>query len=249
MSTPETNPAAHILVVDDDRDIRELLARFLKKHGFRVTTAIDGREMRRAIADWSIDLVVLDLMLPGEDGLSLCRNLRAKSAIPIIMLTMMNEETDRIVGLEMGADDYLPKPFNPRELLARMKAVLRRTKNLPDMGETTRPKTLYFNGWKLEIGRRQLESASGLLIDLSAGEFDLLVALAEHPQQVLTRDQLLDLTHGRIEAPFDRSIDMQISRLRRKMELGEGANDLIKTVRGGGYMLTAVVSRNEAPDT
>ncbi len=249
MNAPETNPAAHILVVDDDRDIRELLARFLKKHGFRVTTAIDGKEMRRAIADWSIDLVVLDLMLPGEDGLSLCRNLRAKSAIPIIMLTMMNEETDRIIGLEMGADDYLPKPFNPRELLARMKAVLRRTKNLPDAGTTASPKTLYFDGWKLEIGRRQLESSSGLLIDLSAGEFDLLVALAEHPQQVLTRDQLLDLTHGRIEAPFDRSIDMQISRLRRKMELGEGANDLIKTVRGGGYMLTAVVSRNETPDT
>ena len=178
MNTLEANPTAHILVVDDDRDIRELLARFLKKHGFRVTTAVDGKEMRRAIADWSIDLVVLDLMLPGEDGLSLCRNLRAKSSVPIIMLTMMNEETDRIIGLEMGADDYLPKPFNPRELLARMKAVLRRTKNVPDAGAQTRPKTLHFSGWRLEIGRRQLQSENGLLIDLSAGEFDLLVALA-----------------------------------------------------------------------
>ncbi len=248
MSALEANPTAHILVVDDDREIRDLLARFLKKHGFRVTTAVDGHEMMHALSNWSIDLVVLDLMLPGEDGLTLCRNLRAKSTIPIIMLTMINEETDRIIGLEMGADDYLSKPFNPRELLARMKAVLRRSQNMPETGASARSKVLHFAGWKLEIGRRRLESASGLLIDLSAGEFDLLVTLAEHPQQVLTRDQLLDFTHGRTEAPFDRSIDMQISRLRRKMEVGEGDHDLIKTVRGGGYMLTAAVSRNETPD-
>jgi len=249
MSPSEASPTAHILVVDDDREIRDLLARFLKKHGFRVTTAVDGKEMTRALSDWSIDLIVLDLMLPGEDGLSLCRNLRAKSTIPIIMLTMMNEETDRIVGLEMGADDYLPKPFNPRELLARMKAVLRRSQKMSETNIKTRSKTLHFAGWKLEIGRRQLESPSGLLIDLSTGEFDLLVTLAEHPQRVLTRDQLLDLTHGRAEAPFDRSIDMQISRLRRKMDVGDGDNDLIKTVRGGGYMLTAEVTSNETPDT
>lgn len=252
MNTLDANPAAHILVVDDDREIRDLLARFLKKHGFRVTTAVDGREMQRALSDWSIDLVVLDLMLPGEDGLSLCRNLRAKSAIPIIMLTMMNEETDRIIGLEMGADDYLPKPFNPRELLARMKAVLRRSRNISRPGSAGHSKTLYFSGWKLEIGHRRLQSAEGLLIDLSTGEFDLLVALAEHPQQVLTRDQLLDLIHGREEAPFDRSIDMQISRLRRKIEDGRGQHNLIKTVRGGGYMLTSLVSSepgNETPDT
>jgi len=249
MSSPETEQTAHILVVDDDREIRDLLARFLKKHGYRVSTAVDGKEMRRILSDWSIDLVVLDLMLPGEDGLTLCRNLRAKSAIAIIMLTMMNEETDRIVGLEMGADDYLPKPFNPRELLARIKAVLRRTKNLPGHEAQARPRTLHFAGWKLEIGARKLESAGGLLIDLSAGEFDLLVALAEHPQQLLTRDQLLDLTHGRTEAPFDRSIDMQISRLRRKLENGHNQPDLIKTVRGGGYMLTSTVTRNETPDT
>ncbi len=249
MSPSEANPTAHILVVDDDREIRDLLARFLKKHGFRVTTAVDGKEMTRALSDWSIDLIVLDLMLPGEDGLSLCRNLRASSEIPIIMLTMMNEETDRIVGLEMGADDYLPKPFNPRELLARMKAVLRRSQKVSKAGIKARSKTLHFAGWKLEIGRRQLESPSGLLIDLSTGEFDLLVTLAEHPQRVLTRDQLLDLTHGRAEAPFDRSIDMQISRLRRKMDVDDDSNDLIKTVRGGGYMLTAEVTGDETPDT
>ncbi len=249
MSPSEANPTAHILVVDDDREIRDLLARFLKKHGFRVTTAVDGKEMTRALSDWSIDLIVLDLMLPGEDGLSLCRNLRASSEIPIIMLTMMNEETDRIVGLEMGADDYLPKPFNPRELLARMKAVLRRSQKVSKAGIKARSKTLHFAGWKLEIGRRQLESPSGLLIDLSTGEFDLLVTLAEHPQRILTRDQLLDLTHGRAEAPFDRSIDMQISRLRRKMDVDDDSNDLIKTVRGGGYMLTAEVTGDETPDT
>ncbi|MCF6320789.1 MAG: response regulator [Rhizobiaceae bacterium] len=249
MNNSETIPMAHILVVDDDREIRDLLARFLKKHGYRVTTAVDGKEMWKAISNWAIDLVVLDLMLPGDDGLTLCRNLRAKSAVPIIMLTMMNEETDRIIGLEMGADDYLPKPFNPRELLARMKAVLRRTNKLKGSNLDKRPKTLYFSGWKLEIGRRRLKSADGLLIDLSAGEFDLLVALVEHPQQVLTRDQLLDLTHGRVEAPFDRSIDMQISRLRKKLANGEGQHELIKTVRGGGYILTAAVSRDEKTDT
>jgi len=249
MNSTETIPMAHILVVDDDREIRDLLARFLKKHGYRVTTAVDGKEMWRAISNWAIDLVVLDLMLPGDDGLTLCRKLRAKSAVPIIMLTMMNEETDRIVGLEMGADDYLPKPFNPRELLARMKAVLRRTNKLRDSDTDERSKTLNFAGWKLEIGRRRLKSTGGLLIDLSAGEFDLLVALVEHPQQVLTRDQLLDLTHGRVETPFDRSIDMQISRLRKKLAVGDDRQELIKTVRGGGYILTAAVSRDEKTDT
>jgi len=234
---------AHVLVVDDDREIRDLLARYLGRHGYRVTGARDGMEMRRALANWSIDLVILDLMLPGEDGLSLCRGLRTRSQIPVIMLTAIGEEADRIVGLEMGADDYLPKPFNPRELIARMKAVLRRT----GPGAASTPaagRVLCFSGWKLDRGLRRLRSPDGLDVDLSTGEFDLLVAMAEHPQQVLTRDQLLDLAHGRAEAPFDRSIDMQISRLRRKIEPDPKQAQLIKTVRGGGYVFAATVTQD-----
>jgi len=249
MNMQSLENSGHVLVVNDDREIRDLLGRFLSKHGYRVTAVQDGKEMRRALGDWNIDLVVLDLMLPGEDGLSLCRDLRAKSQIPVIMLTMMGEETDRIIGLEMGADDYLPKPFNPRELLARMKAVLRRAQCAPAVPLTTGRKTLDFSGWRLDLGLRRLESPQGLIVDLSAGEFDLLVALVEHSQRVLSRDQLLDLTHGRAEAPFDRSIDMQISRLRRKIEIDHKQPELIKTVRGGGYMFTAVVTQNETLDT
>ncbi|MGH8677441.1 MAG: response regulator [Burkholderiales bacterium] len=239
----------HVLVVDDDREIRDLLGRFLSKHGYRVTGAQDGREMRRALADWSIDLVILDLMLPGEDGLSLCRDLRTKSQIPVIMLTMMGEETDRIVGLEMGADDYLPKPFNPRELLARVKAVLRRAQYAPAVLLTVGKKLLGFSGWRLDLGLRRLKSPQGLIVDLSAAEFDLLVAFVEHPQKVLNRDQLLDLTRGRTEAPFDRSVDMQVSRLRHKIEANPKEPELIKTVRGGGYVFTAIVTRDETVDT
>ncbi len=249
MNVPGAAFAAHILVVDDDREIRDLLGRFLTKHGYRVTAAQDGKEMRRVLADWSIDLVILDLMLPGEDGLSLCRYLRSRSQIPIIMLTMMSEETDRIVGLEMGADDYLPKPFNPRELLARMKAVLRRAQSAPAVAVNGKRKILRFAGWKLDLGLRRLESPTGLVIDLTAGEFDLLVAFAEHPQRVLNRDQLLDLTHGRAEAPFERSIDMQISRLRHKIETDPKQPELIKTVRGGGYVFAAIVAPDETLDT
>ncbi len=249
MNTSKAENMGHVLVVDDDREIRDLLARFLTRHGYRVTAVPDGKEMRRALVDWHIDLIVLDLMLPGEDGLSLCRDLRAKSRMPIIMLTMMGEETDRIIGLEMGADDYLPKPFSPRELLARMKAVLRRAQGTPAAASRGGAATLQFAGWQLDIGRRRLKSPRGLLVDLSAGEFDLLVALVEHPQRVLTRDQLLDLTHGRAEAPFDRSIDMQISRLRRKIETDHAQPELIKTVRGGGYIFTADVAQNETSDT
>jgi two-component system OmpR family response regulator len=202
--------------------------------------------MRRALADWHIDLVILDLMLPGEDGLSLCRDLRARSHTPIVMLTMMGEETDRIIGLEMGADDYLPKPFNPRELLARVKAVLRRAQHAPAAPAAARPKILRFAGWTLDLRLRRLESPHGLIVDLSAGEFDLLVALAEHPQRVLNRDQLLDLTRGRAEAPFDRSVDMQVSRLRRKIEANPKKPGLIKTVRGGGYVFAASVTHDAA---
>jgi len=243
MDTNTTEHLGHVLVVDDDREIRDLLARFLAKHGYRVTGAHDGKEMRKALADWSIDLIVLDLMLPGEDGLSLCRELRARSRIPIIMLTMLGEETDRILGLEMGADDYLPKPFNPRELIARMKAVLRRSRG-DATSQAGTAGVLSFSGWKLDRGPRRLESPDGLVVDLSAGEYDLLVAMVEHPQQVLTRDQLLDLTHGRAEAPFDRSIDMQVSRLRRKIETDPKEPELIKTVRGGGYIFATTVTQD-----
>jgi two-component system OmpR family response regulator len=184
--------------------------------------------------------VILDLMLPGEDGLSLCRWLRHDSQLPIIMLTAMGEETDRIIGLEMGADDYLAKPFNPRELLARIKAVLRRT-GRPQASEGAAARILTFEGWRLDLSRRQLNEPGGALIELSAGEFDLLVALAEHPQRVLTRDQLIDLARGRAATPFDRSVDVQVSRLRRKMEHDPKNPTLIKTVRSGGYIFSAVV--------
>lgn len=243
MNTSAPRESTHLLIVDDDREIRDLLGRFLTKHGYRVTTARDGREMRKALTDWRIDLIVLDLMLPGEDGLSLCQRLRADSSIPIIMLTAMGEEIDRIVGLEMGADDYVPKPFNPRELLARVKAVLRRADgglaNQRATGEIMR-----FAGWTLDLARRRLSSPDDVIVDLSAGEFGLLVAFAEHPQRALSRDQLLDLTRGRAAAPFDRSIDIQVSRLRRKIEADPKTPELIKTVRSGGYMFTAAVERS-----
>ncbi len=244
MNHTGTSDTAHILIVDDDREIRDLLGRFLTKHGYRATTARDGQEMRKALADWRIDLIVLDLMLPGEDGLMLCRQLRAESNMPIIMLTAMGEEIDRIVGLEMGADDYLPKPFNPRELLARIRSVLRRADATPAAVSAPGRAILSFAGWKLDLGRRRLESVEGFAVDLSAGEFGLLVAFVEHPQRVLSRDQLLDLTRGRAANPFDRSIDIQVSRLRRKIEPDPKKPELIKTVRSGGYMFTPTVEHS-----
>lgn len=248
MNMPKMESLTHLLIVDDDHEIRELLDRFLTKHGYRITTARDGKEMRRAVADWNIDLIILDLMLPGEDGLSLCRNLRAKSHVPIIMLTMMNEETDRIIGLEMGADDYLPKPFNPRELLARIKAVLRRANNPSNDKISFNRHILAFEGWKLDLGLRRLLSPQKLIVDLSSGEFDLLTAFIEHPMQVMSRDQLMDLTNRRTEIPFDRSVDMQVSRLRHKIEVNPKEPKLVKTVRGGGYVFTAKVTKDETAD-
>ncbi|GMQ77210.1 MAG: response regulator [Gammaproteobacteria bacterium] len=235
----------HILVVDDDREIRDLLARYLGKHGLRVRGAADGREMRQALDDWSIDLIILDLMLPGEDGLSLCRRLRTESKTPVIMLTAMGEETDRIVGLEMGADDYVAKPFNPRELLARIKAVLRRTEGgqAGRADGADRPSMLLFAGWRLDLERRELVSPQKVLVPLSAGEYDLLAAFATHPQRVLSRDQLLDLARGREAQPFDRAIDVQVSRLRKKIEADPGNPVLIKTVRSGGYLFTSTVEK------
>src|SRR4051794_17060503 len=244
---PAMDKQPHLLVVDDDREIRTLISHFLTKHGYRVSSASNGAEMMQVLDTSRIDLVVLDLMLPGEDGLALCRRLRAQSgqagAIPIIMLTAMGEETDRIVGLEMGADDYLAKPFNPRELLARAKAVLRRSGGLP-VGATAEPaagRTMMFEGWRLDVAKRELWSPESVLVQLSAGEFDLLVAFAEHPQRVLNRDQLLDLARGRSAMPFDRSIDVQVSRLRRKIEPDPKEPTLIKTVRSGGYIFAPMV--------
>lgn len=231
----------HILVVDDHREIRDGLAKFMGEHGFRVSTAPDGKGMRRVLEESRIDLIVLDLMMPGEDGLTLCRELRGKSNIPVVMLTAMGEETDRIVGLEMGADDYVAKPFNPRELFARVKAVLRRAQSLP---ETVRPpdETLVkFENWTLNIARRELEATDGTAVPLSTGEFNLLQVFVRHPGHVLNRDQLLDLTQGREAAPFDRSIDTQISRLRRKIEEDPKDPKIVKTVWGGGYVFTPKV--------
>ena len=234
----------HILVVDDDREIRSLVSHFLRKHGFRVTDAADGRAMMEVLDGGRFDLVVLDLMLPGEDGLTLCRRVRAASSLPIIMLTAMGEETDRIVGLEMGADDYLPKPFNPRELLARIRAVLRRAgAEAPEPAEDAGG-TRVFEGWSLDLAKRELRAPDGTLVPLTAGEYDLLAAIVERPGRVLSRDQLLDLTRGREAVPFDRSVDVQISRLRRKLEPGAKEPQIIKTVRGGGYVFACEVTRS-----
>lgn len=236
------SPKPHILIVDDDSEIRDLLNRFLLKHDFRVTTAKDGREMRQAMADWSFDLVVLDLMMPGEDGLSLCRQVRNESDIPIIMLTAMSEEVDRIIGLEVGADDYMAKPFNPRELAARIKAVLRRSSSAlaPDNLDN-RPDKVIFAGFMLDPVTRTLRRDNES-IALTAGEYDLLIAFVDHPRRVLNRDQLLDMARGRAAIPFDRSIDVQVGRLRRKIEPDPKNPILIKTVRGGGYMFTPEVA-------
>ena len=233
----------HILVVDDDREIRDLLARFLERHRFRVTAVRDARDARRGWPSAQFQLVVLDLMLPGESGLDLARWIRQHSDVPIVMLTAMGEETDRIIGLELGADDYVPKPFNPRELLARMRAVLRRTADPPERrpGEAGRP--MRFAGWTLEPARRRLLNPEQVEVPLTGGEYDLLLALVERANKVLTRDMLLDLLRGRQAGPFDRAIDVAISRLRRKLEDDGRQAQLIKTVRGGGYVLAADVQK------
>ncbi len=232
---------SHILIVDDDREIRDLLAKFLKQHGYRVTTAQDGREMKRCVEDWAIDLIVLDVMMPGDDGLTLCRNLRASSQMPVIMLTAMGEETDRIIGLEMGADDYLAKPFNPRELLARIKAVLRRTSG-QTQSDIQEGDCFIFNDWEFRPEQRELKNDEGVLVPLSRGEFELLDTFVRHPNRVLNRDQLLDMARGREAIPFDRAIDVQVSRLRKKLKDDPKSPAIIKTVRGGGYMFAAKVS-------
>jgi two-component system OmpR family response regulator len=207
----------HILIVDDHREIRELITRALTKEGFRVSVAADGKAMRRIMADGRIDLILLDLMLPGENGLTLCRELRAQSSIPIIMVTAKGEEVDRVIGLELGADDYLPKPFGTRELVARINAVLRRIKPA-DTPVELKPTRLKFDRWMLDTGLRELLRDDGVTVPLSTGEFDLLLVLVNRPQRVLSRETLLDLARGRAANAFDRSIDTQITRLRKKLE-------------------------------
>lgn len=235
------NSKPHILIVDDEREIRELLSRFLGEHGYRTSVAANGKAMEQILGQASVDLIVLDLMLPGDDGLVLCRQLRSHSNLPVIMLTAMGEETDRIIGLEMGADDYLPKPFNPRELLARIKAVLRRFHSTPDSHEAAGSGQIRFDRWLFDTRKRELIDEAGITLSLSTAEYDLLMAFAGHPQRILSRDQLLDLARGRDAQLFDRSIDTLVSRLRRKLELDPKNPELIKTVWGGGYLFTAEV--------
>lgn len=231
----------HILVVDDDEGIRRLLADYLNKNGYRSTAVAEGKAAAAVLAQSRVDLIVLDLMLPGEDGLTLCRNLRARSNIPIIILTARGEETDRIVGLEMGADDYVAKPFNPRELLARIKGVLRRAGMLPQNLRADDATRIYFAGWVLDIATRNLIAADSTVVALSGAEYKLLRVFLAHPNRVLSRDMLMDLTAGREIDAFERSIDVQISRLRQRLEDDAREPAIIKTVRGEGYVLAATV--------
>ncbi|MBF0459836.1 MAG: response regulator [Magnetococcales bacterium] len=232
----------HILVVEDNRHIRELIIRYLHEHGLQASPAVNGREMHAVLAKTTIDLIVLDRMLPGVDGLTLCREVRSQSNMPIIMLTAMSAHTDRVVGLEMGADDYLTKPFDPGELLARIRAVLRRSQH-QDCPDRSGPEAvIHFADWTLHVARRELVDRQGMIEPLSNGEFDLLLAFLYHPRKVLSRDQLLDLARGRTADNYDRSMDTQVMRLRRKIEADPKDPQIIKTVWGGGYMFTLAVS-------
>ncbi len=233
----------HLLLVDDERSIREPLAVYLTKQGFRVTQAGDAEAARTRLTAYAIDLAIIDIMMPGEDGLSLCRHIAATSDVPVILLTAKAEETDRIVGLEMGADDYVVKPFSPRELATRVKVVLRRTQAGATRQHAPESGSYAFAGWVLKSGERALVDREGVSVPLSTGEFNLLLVLVTRPRQVLTRDQLLDLTQGREAAAFDRAIDNQVSRLRKKIEVDAKNPDIIKTVWGGGYTLAAEVTR------
>ena len=231
---------AHVLVVDDDPRLRLLVAKLLRANGFRVTGAQDGAAMERVLASALVDAIVLDLMLPGRDGLALCRDVRARSDVPILMLTAKGEESDRVAGLEMGADDYLPKPFGPRELVARLKAVLRRASG--GIGPARAAAGYGFAGWRVDTRRRELFDPQGVVIDLSTGEYDLLLAFVEAPQTVLSREALLDLAKNRVGAAGDRTIDVQVSRLRKRLER-QADEPMIKSVRSVGYMFLPMVVR------
>ena len=234
--------AAHIVVVDDHGDIRDLVQQYLEQQGYKVSAVEGGAALRRLLDKQAVDLIVLDVMMPGEDGLSVCRNLRTSTGIPIIFLTAMADDTDRIIGLELGADDYLVKPFNPRELLARIRAVLRRSGNPALQLATANPKNVRVGPWRVNLGRQEISGNDGVGIPLSSAEFRLLKVFIERPGLVLSRDQLLDLTVGRTADIFDRSIDNQVSRLRKKIEDNPKNPTIIKTHWGGGYSLSAEVS-------
>ena len=241
------NATQHILIVDDDKELRTLVSDVLVNNGFRVSVAENGSAMTQALATARVDLIILDILMPGEDGLSLCRRLRANGTIPIIMLTARASEFDRVLGLEMGADDYLPKPFSTRELLARVRAVLRRSA-MPQQGSASGAGRVFeFSGWRLDVTRRELRSPAKALVVLRAAEYELLLALVERPQNVLSRDQLLDLARGRSADASDRSIDLLVSRLRHRIETDPKEPELIKTVRSGGYIFAAPVTLNGAP--
>jgi two-component system, OmpR family, response regulator len=231
----------HLLIVDDDREIRGLLAQYLEKHDFRTTAVADGKEMRRTLERSHVDLVVLDLMLPGEDGLSLCRELRTRSQVPVIMLTARGEDVDRIIGLELGADDYVAKPFNPRELLGRIKAILRRSAHAPRDPSPESVRGFSFNGWRLDTVTRALTDAAGKEVALSGAEYRLLAVLLGASNRVLTRAQLTELLRGRDADPFDRSIDVRVSRLRQILGDDARAPQIIKTVYGEGYVVGVTV--------
>jgi two-component system OmpR family response regulator len=230
----------HLLLVDDDPAIRELLSEFLVKEGYDLTTAGNAVEMDAKLEHLRPDLIVLDLMLPGEDGVSICRRLSRDGAPPIIMLTAKSDEIDRILGLEMGADDYLAKPFAPRELLARIRAVLRRTAATKRHEDSNQ--RFAFDRFVVDIDARQLHDSEGDAVSLTSGEFDLLVCFVRSPRRVLSRDQILDQLRGRGAEPFDRTVDMLVSRLRRKLASAGSSEALISTVRNSGYLLTQTVS-------
>ena len=245
MESERTPAEPRVLVVEDDAGTRVLLTRFLQENGFAATGARDGAEMWEALERAPVDLVLLDVMLPGTGGMDLCRALRRKSAVPIIMLTARGTEADRVLGLELGADDYVPKPFSRAELLARVRAVLRRGgRGLPEEpAAAPRGRYLRFAGWTLDTSRRELEAPGGAMVELSGAEYDVLLAFLERPQRVLTRDRVLELSRNRLGDVLDRSVDVLVSRLRRKLGTQEAASDLIRTVRGAGYVFTADVSR------
>ncbi|RRV10310.1 response regulator [Pseudomonas sp. v388] len=232
---------SHLLLVDDDLEVLALLRKFLEQHGYSIAVATDGPSLWQAVAARMPDLILLDVMLPGDNGLVLCQRLRAEHSVAVIMLTAMGEPTDRVVGLELGADDYLTKPFDARELLARVRAVLRRTGEVRPVSHGAARTVLEFADWQLDLTRRELRSPDKVMIPLSAGEFELLLVFAEHPRRILSRQQLLDLARGQACDAYDRSIDVQVSRLRRKLERDAVAEPMIRTIRNGGYLFSPSV--------
>lgn len=241
MSKKTSSNTPHILIIEDDREIGALIGRYLRENNCRITHIQDGRSLNELLETRRIDLVILDLMLPGEDGLSLCQRLRQRSHVPILILTAKGQDIDRIIGLEMGADDYLTKPFNPRELLARIRAILRRNGLAALTPMPGQSRVLRFDGWSIDRGLRELHGPDGTRIAVTGAEFDLLQAFCERPGRVLSRDQLVEVTHGREAGAFERSVDILISRLRRKIERDPQRPEMIKTIRSGGYMFTPSV--------